>query len=726
MLRPVFSETSNAVDAGDAPPARPTSQRSSGVDFRSRASRLLAASEHSEYSVDSTTLMRMKSIELWDAEDRTHEESMDRPESSISVQDARFYANRVLNTLGGVSSRDVSPESAERTQASTSGFSDGNNNEDRQGTSSRKWVRNRSGLTVLAVLLVLLAIAIAAYSLALVNANQSDNAGATIPPFPMETTPPIDSGTDGSMSEARMEATMAFLARYSGSSLANLDDPLKPENMAATWIARDDTLAFKIPVSTQDIDFTSFLERYALAVYYFALNGSDWADKISFLDGTHVCEWKSTITLDDGEVVTYGITCNSAKEVTALLMPNNNMTGSLPGELALLKKLHFIDMNNNNIQGPIPDEYESLSQVHFFDVRHNHITGTIPDWIGNAWRNVGELALSFNNMTGTLPESLGNLTSIKTLTLAHNSFDSDLAPIQGLTTLEFLYLEGNQFRGTLDGTFLAQMPKLIQVDISSNRLGGQGLPFHLLQHSTLKVLDLCDNNINGPLPHLNSTNPVLQYLSLCDNALSGSLPRTISKLNKLTHLDLTNNDLTGEIPSSLATMQFLTYLFLSQNAFDKGPIPEFLSGMDRLRELSLADTQRTGTVPGAWLDLLDPLVLLDLSRNELTGTLPSQLWELPHLEYLFLNRNQLTGEIPSGITSSTNNHTNSLKVLVLDKNNITGTLTDACTVRTAMVIRHTPSRLLLSIVQIHRGRLCATAVCVVRTRMLVATMRFGI
>ena len=377
----------------------------------------------------------------------------------------------------------------------------------------------------------------------------------------------------------------------------------------------------------------------------------------------------------------YKISHLSFVDSTTSPTANNNMTGSLPGELALLKKLHFIDLNNNNIQGPIPDQYESLSQVHFFDVRHNQITGTIPDWIGNAWRNVGELALSFNNMTGTLPESLGNLTSIKTLTLAHNSFDSDLAPIQGLTTLEFLYLEGNQFRGTLDGTFLAQMPKLIQVDISSNRLGGQGLPFHLLQHSTLKVLDLCDNNISGTLPHLNSTNPVLQYLSLCDNALSGSLPRTISKLDKLTHLDLTNNDLTGEIPSSLATMQFLTYLFLSQNAFDKGPIPEFLSGMDHLRELSLADTQRTGTVPGAWLDLLDPLVLMDLSRNELTGTLPSQLWELPHLEYLFLNRNQLTGEIPSGITSSTNNHTNSLQVLVLDKNNITGTLTDACTVK---------------------------------------------
>ena len=354
------------------------------------------------------------------------------------------------------------------------------------------------------------------------------------------------------------------------------------------------------------------------------------------------------------------------------------MTGSLPVELAVLKKLHFIDFNRNIIQGSIPTEYESLSQVHFFDVRHNQITGSIPDWMGNAWNNLGELALSFNNMTGTLPESLHNLTHIKTLTLAHNSFDSDLAPIQGLKTLEFLYLEDNQFRGTVDGTFLAEMPNLVQVDISSNKLDGQGLPLHLLQHPTLKVLDLCDNNMNGTFPQMTSTNPVLRYLSLCDNALTGSLPKTISKLDKLTHLDLSNNDLTGEIPSSLAAMQFLTYLFLSENAFGKGPIPEFLSAMDHLRELSLAATQRTGSLPAAWLDLLDPLVLLDLSRNELTGTLPSQLWELPHLEYLFLNRNQLTGDFPSGLSSPTINHTSNLQVLVLDKNNITGTLTDVC------------------------------------------------
>ena len=58
--------------------------------------------------------------------------------------------------------------------------------------------------------------------------------------------------------------------------------------MAATWIAGDDILALKIPASPQDVDYATFLERYALAVFYFALNGPDWADTINFL-GRNTC-----------------------------------------------------------------------------------------------------------------------------------------------------------------------------------------------------------------------------------------------------------------------------------------------------------------------------------------------------------------------------------------------------------------------------------------------------
>ena len=42
------------------------------------------------------------------------------------------------------------------------------------------------------------------------------------------------------------------------------------------------------------------------------------------------------------------------------------------------------------------------------------------------------------------------------------------------------------------------------------------------------------------------------------------------------------------------------------------------------------------------------LVVLSLSRNQLTGAIPTELGNLANLERLYLSGNQLTGVIPGG------------------------------------------------------------------------------
>ena len=324
MLNPVVSESSNAVDAGDAPPARPTSRPSVNYDTPSRASRLLSASENSNVSLTSasTSLMRLRSIELWDADDRTFEEKADLTDSSMSAKDARLYRNRILDSTVGASTRDLSPGTAEqRAQDKTPTTTPTTN--PRQFKIAIGSISKQCRWTWIIAVLVLIAIAMATYVLAVVDVATANEESTTTPPIAMATTPPIASKTDGSLL-IRLEATMAFLARFSGSSLENLDDAKKPENLAASWIATVDTLAYTIPTSEEDADFMSFLQRYAVAVFYFALNGPGWVDQLSFLSGTHICDWNSTLTLGDGEVVTLGITCNSKKEVTTLLMRKYN------------------------------------------------------------------------------------------------------------------------------------------------------------------------------------------------------------------------------------------------------------------------------------------------------------------------------------------------------------------------------------------------------------------
>jgi len=62
---------------------------------------------------------------------------------------------------------------------------------------------------------------------------------------------------------------------------------------------------------------------------------------------------------------------------------------------------------------------------------------------------------------------------------------------------------------------------------------------------------------------------------------------------------------------------------------------------------------------------------LNLSYNELTGSIPPEIGYLTNLTYLYLNNNQLTGEIPSEIGNLTN-----LERLILFDNQLTGIIPD--------------------------------------------------
>ena len=74
----------------------------------------------------------------------------------------------------------------------------------------------------------------------------------------------------------------------------------------------------------------------------------------------------------------------------------------------------------------------------------------------------------------------------------------------------------------------------------------------------------------------------------------------------------------------------------------------------RVTSLDLSDNQLTGTIPEA-LGQLNNLQVLDLSGNQLTGTIPEALGHLENLEHLSLVGNELTGCIPSALQSVPSN-----------------------------------------------------------------------
>ena len=108
-------------------------------------------------------------------------------------------------------------------------------------------------------------------------------------------------------------------------------------------------------------------------------------------------------------------------------------------------------------------------------------------------------------------------------------------------------------------------------------------------------------------------------------------------------------------------------LDLSDNQLT-GSIPSEIGNLTNLTYLTLYNNDLTGSIPPE-IGNLTNLTELWLSRNELTGSIPPEIGNLTNLTSLWLGSTQLTGEIPVEIGNLTN-----LEILDLGGNQLTGSI----------------------------------------------------
>ncbi|MCO5604141.1 hypothetical protein L7F22_058301 [Adiantum nelumboides] len=143
----------------------------------------------------------------------------------------------------------------------------------------------------------------------------------------------------------------------------------------------------------------------------------------------------------------------------------------------------------------------------------------------------------------------------------------------------------------------------------------------------------------------------LRTLNLSYNNFNGTMPASIGRLTSLTNgLNVSHNAVSGPIPTQLASLQMLLLIDLSDNVFS-GSIPD-LSGCVTLQTLSLSKNDLSGPIPSS-LGGLGNLVSLNVSHNSLQGTIPAELGNLTLLQSLDLSFNKLSGNIPLSIAELT-------------------------------------------------------------------------
>nr|KYP33435.1 putative LRR receptor-like serine/threonine-protein kinase At4g08850 family [Cajanus cajan] len=270
-------------------------------------------------------------------------------------------------------------------------------------------------------------------------------------------------------------------------------------------------------------------------------------------------------------------------------------------------------------------------------------------------------------------------TNLHTFSLSNNLLEGPIPDGFGkvMNSLELLHLISNKLQG--------QIPTSIGNILENNKLQGE-IPTSIGNVCTLQILHLENNKLEGEIPA-----SLGNICTLNNSQLIREIPQGIGALKSCTCLyilDVRENLLFGPIPSWIGeSLQQLQILSLRVNRFFRS-VPVHLYYLSQVHLLDLSRNHLSGGIPTSqefyfnlcvWNHkfLLNSITLssndllgfisLNLSRSHFYGEIPSKIGNLNSLEFLNLSINHISGKIPLTLSNI-----NRLAELDISNSNLNG------------------------------------------------------
>ena len=289
------------------------------------------------------------------------------------------------------------------------------------------------------------------------------------------------------------------------------------------------------------------------------------------------------------------------------------------------------------------------------------------DPTGYVLQSWNEESIDFNGCPSSWNGIMCNGGSVAAVVLDNLGLlaDADLSVFSNLTMLVKLSMSNNSISGKLPNN-VGDFKSLEYLDLSDN-LFFSTLPPGIGNFGRLKNLSLAGNNFSGSIPDAISGLGSIQSLDLSDNSFSGEVPSSFMKLTNLVSLNLSLNGFIKKIPKGFELVANLQVLDLHGNMLDGNLDPEFLllttaTHVDFSGNLLASPSQQQKFLPG----ISETVKYLNLSHNQLTGSLVDEAQIFGNLKVLDLSYNQLYGDLP-GFT-----FVYDLEVLKLSNNRFSG------------------------------------------------------